>query len=175
MTHYRRMLQTQLRFAGRCALSGMLAALLATQTFAQTSPVPQPAAQFQVNAAPAAQNLSAATFNPEASANPRPDFSSSLASSSSVTPANLNLMLSDAAAQSMAPPQPKQKRVQRPGMLVLGIAGIPLMAFGAYIYGIHTNSSSGSALTTKYGTAFFVPGAVMSGVGFYFAFHKKKN
>lgn len=162
MTH-RRMLQAQIRLVGRCALTGLLAGLLATQTFAETAPATAPN-----NPAPAA--------TPDAipSLNALPEAPGAF-ESSSVTPAVLHLMVDDArqAEQAVSSPSTNQKRVQRPGMLVMGIVGVPLMAVGAWIYSIHTNSSKASSLKSEYGTFFMAPGAVMSGVGFYFAFHKK--
>ena len=185
-----RSLKAHLRLAGRCALSGLLAGSLAMQTFAETAstaPVQTPtqvntesvpgiAGSLQIDATPAAKRPFAATVNTAPSFNALPDLPASFESASSVTPANLHLMLDDArqAAEALSSPPSHQKRIQRPGMLVLGIAGIPLMALGAYVYSIHTNSSKISTLKSEYGSAFFVPGAAMSGLGFYFAFHKKK-
>ena len=61
-----------------------------------------------------------------------------------------------------------------PGMLVLGIAGIPLIGLGALFYssGGRGNAERGKAIVA--GSIFFVPGALMSGFGFYLAFKPQR-
>jgi len=66
---------------------------------------------------------------------------------------------------------PKSKGVQRPGMLVMGIAGLPLVALGTWIYAAHGDAGARAA----FGSLFFVPGALMSGFGFHYAFKPKTN
>jgi hypothetical protein len=79
-------------------------------------------------------------------------------------------MLKDATEQSQSLAAPKSKGIQRPGMLIMGIAGLPLMAFGAAIYAGHGNGGARAA----FGSVFFAPGALMTGFGFHYAF-KPKN
>lgn len=182
-----RSLQLNLRNVGRCALSGLLIGALATQSFAAAAPAlttqPSPplntesvagmGAPLQIASVPAEQILLAGNTTAPLSALPNAPGEAS----SSLTPETLHLMVDDAkqAEQAVASPASNEKRVQRPGMLVLGIAGIPLMALGAWVYSIHTNGSKASSLKSEYGTAFMAPGAAMSVIGFYFAFHKKKQ
>jgi len=81
----------------------------------------------------------------------------------------------DDAAQNSQNPQPakatKPREVQRPGMLIMGIVGIPLAFIGVGIYSISTNET-GKKVTV--GSIFFVPGVLMSGFGFYYAFKPKQ-
>jgi hypothetical protein len=89
--------------------------------------------------------------------------------------ANMKAMM-DAAAQNAQDLQPKptsnDKKLQRPGMLVLGIAGIPLIAFGTWV--LTRSVTKDASLKNAFGAAFLVPGGAMSGFGFYYAFHPKK-
>ena len=85
----------------------------------------------------------------------------------------LRTMFNDAiqASQNLQP-APKSHGVQRPGMLGMGIAGVPLIVFGTYIMTRTVRKDSG--LKNGLGAAFLVPGAAMSGIGFTLAF-KPKN
>ncbi len=88
-------------------------------------------------------------------------------------PPNVRAMLNDATERSQSlQSTPKSKGIQRPGMLIMGIAGVPLIAFGTYVMTRHVSTNSG--LKDGFGAAFLVPGAAMSGFGFYLAF-KPKN
>ena len=91
----------------------------------------------------------------------------------------LKAMMDDASqsAENLEPTvKPKSKAVQRPGMLVLGIAGVPLIVLGAMIFSLNVGTNGkATGLRNGLGTAFLAPGAAMSGFGFYFAFHKKNQ
>lgn len=88
-------------------------------------------------------------------------------------PPELKAMM-DAASQNTQNVQPapaaKSHGVQRPGMLIMGIVGIPLAIIGVGIYSISTNETGKKVAV---GSIFFVPGALMSGFGFYYAFKPK--
>lgn len=81
----------------------------------------------------------------------------------------------DAASQNTQNLQPapakKSHGIQRPGMLIMGIVGIPIAFIGVGIYSINTRETGKKI---GLGSAFFVPGALMSGFGFYFAFKPKQ-
>lgn len=93
--------------------------------------------------------------------------------SASVTmPPEMRAMMLDAAQQSQSLQPAKAKQgVQQPGMLVLGIAGLPLLALGSWIY----VAKGSAAARAGFGSMFFVPGALMSGFGFHYAFKPKNN
>jgi len=181
----------QLSLIGRCALIGVLAGTLVGQAVAQGAPATAPeATQPQATSATASpvQTPVASTATPAASA---PDATSQAAalpeaplaaneSASTSMPADLKAMMKDAGpdGQNLQSTQPtsSKKGVQRPGMLVLGIAGVPLIVLGAMIFSLNVGSSGkANGLRNGLGTAFLAPGAAMSGLGFYFAFHKKNQ
>jgi hypothetical protein len=87
-------------------------------------------------------------------------------------PPNVRAMMNDAAqqGQSLQSTQ-KSKGVQRPGMLIMGIAGLAPLALGTWIYAAHGSGAARAA----FGSLFFVPGALMSGFGFTLAFKPKNN
>jgi hypothetical protein len=95
-------------------------------------------------------------------------------SASGTIPPNVRAMYADAAqqSQSLAAPKSTSKGIQRPGMLVMGIAGIPVLALGTWIWTRSVSKDSG--LKDGLGAAFTVPGALMVGFGFTLAF-KPKN
>lgn len=89
-------------------------------------------------------------------------------------PPNVRAMLNDANAASQSlQSTPKSKGLQRPGMLVMGIAGLPLAALGTWI--MTRSVSKDAGLKDGLGAAFLVPGALMIGFGFTLAFKPKNN
>ena len=93
-------------------------------------------------------------------------------------PADMKAMMDDAAQAGenlqSTPKSSNKKLVQRPGMLVMGIAGVPLMVLGVMVLSLKVGPKEAGA-RDGLGAAFLAPGAAMSGLGFYFAFHKKSN
>ncbi len=178
---------------GRCALVGMLVGMLATQAVAEgaatvspqtpakpeTTSVPSVTPE-QINLATTAnlplrsQNGSDADLNalPDAPTTAPPGTSDS---ASLTMPPELKAMMDDASKNSQnlqSAPATKSHGLQRPGMLVMGIIGIPLVGFGTYV--MTRSVSKNSGLKNAFGAAFLVPGAAMVGLGFTFAF-KPKN
>ena len=89
----------------------------------------------------------------------------------------MKAMFDDATQESQnlrSAPSTTKKGVQRPGMLVMGIAGVPLMVLGAMILSLKVGPKE-AGTRDGLGAAFLAPGAAMSGLGFYFAFHKKNQ
>jgi hypothetical protein len=185
---------------GRCAFVGMLVGMLATQAVAEGAPitsaqspakpettsVPSSSQLEQINLA-AAVNLPLATqdnsnqYRSGADVNALPDApmeSAGTSESSSLTmPPELKAMMDDAKqnSQSLEPaPAAKPHGVQRPGMLVMGIAGIPLMGLGALFYSAAAGGNKNGGKAVAVGSIFFVPGALMSGFGFYLAFKPQR-
>jgi hypothetical protein len=191
----------QLGAMGRCAMVGTLIGLMTTQAFAASVPAsaPQPATLPGTASVPsnvstqaidtrAIDTLSidttatanvplAATDNATSDASALPDAPALQGESASLKmPTEMKAMMDDAAQQSQALTAPATKSkggIQRPGMLVMGIAGIPLAAFGTWV--LTRNVSKDATLKNEFGAAFLVPGAAMMGLGFYFAFHKKSQ
>ncbi len=189
----------QLNAIGRCALVGTLVGMLATEAVAQ-SPA---AANAQAPATPetaTTQPVTTASTQP-ASTTPAPTATlpvtkqdkaiantdalpeapvaaSATTDSASINmPPDLKAMMDDAQqnGQNLTSTQPTQKKgVQRPGMLVLGIAGVPLIILGTMILSLNVVSSK-TGEKVALGSAFMAPGAAMSGLGFYFAFHKSNK
>jgi hypothetical protein len=98
-------------------------------------------------------------------------------SSSLNMPPELKAMMDDAKqnSQSLQPAAAAKSRgVQRPGMLVLGIAGIPLIGLGALFYSAAAGGNKNGGKAIVAGSIFFVPGALMSGFGFYLAFKPQR-
>lgn len=185
----------QLSVIGRCALVGMLVGMLATQAVAEGATVvsPQSPAKPETANVPSGsqtEQISLATTanlplgprdNVDADMNAMPDAPTAqtgTSDSSSLTmPPDLKAMMDDASqnSQSIQPaPATKPHGVQRPGMLMMGIAGLPLLGLGALFYvaaaGAHKNAAAGVVV----GSVFFVPGALMSGFGFYYAFKPRQ-
>jgi hypothetical protein len=174
-------MRAPVRAIGRCALVGTLAGLLSTQAFAsglneaiKTPDQSNPANSTTTGASaitPAAKApLNFSSTNPldVNELPPAPEVAKSEA------PAPIDPMVAAAAQDGQAltsVPRSSTKKVQRPGMLILGIAGLAPMALGAFFYSYPTKNTG---LKAAYGSMFFVPGAAMSGLGFYFAFHQKK-
>ena len=89
-------------------------------------------------------------------------------------PPELRAMLDDASQKSQSfQPAPKSHGVQQPGKLVMGIAGIPLIVLGAMLLSVNVSKNAG--LKDGIAAAFLVPGAAMSGFGFYLAFQPKRK
>lgn len=178
----------QLGVIGRCALIGVLAGTLVGQAVAQGAPAtaseatqPQgtsatvnPVQTPAANAAPAASVPDATS---QAAALPEAPLAANESASTSM-PADLKAMMKDAGqeAQNLQSTQSttSKKGVQRPGMLVMGIAGVPLIILGAMILSLNVGPKEAGA-RDGLGAAFLAPGAAMSGLGFYFAFHKKNQ
>ncbi len=181
---------------GRCALVGVLVGMLATQAVAEgaaTVSSPQTPAKpettnvssgtpEQINLATTAnlpltsQDISDA--DPGALPNAPTTAPEGTSDSASLTmPPELKAMMDDAKQNSenlQQAPAAKPHGVQRPGMLVMGILGIPLLGLGALYYSAAAGGNRNGGKAVAAGTIFFVPGALMSGFGFYFAF-KPKN
>jgi hypothetical protein len=168
-------IRVQVLNMGRCAVVGALVGMLSTQAFASgldlSSTAPsQPASALSAAAlAPAVPTAQPAGFSSSSRLN-----IDSLPAAPEVAMAEAPASLDPAVAAAVqdgssltSAPKSTTKRVKRPGMLILGIAGIAPMALGAYFYSYPTKNTS---LKDKYGTMLFVPGAAMSAVGFYFAF-----
>lgn len=174
----------QLNKIGRCALVGILSGMLVGQAVAQGAPAATP--QAPVQQATGAGNVQAPAANP---ANPAPSATDAASqaialpdapaapteSASASMPADLKAMFDDASQESQnlqSAPATTKKGVQRPGMLVMGIAGVPLIVLGVMILSLKVGPKETGA-RDGLGAAFLAPGAAMSGLGFYFAFHKK--
>ncbi len=167
-----------------------------TQMPAQGAPATTPEATTQQNMndhastaqAPAANPTTAAASGSETSGAAKSELSAlpeaPTAQSGTSESASLNMppemkaMMDDASQESQAlqssPKTTKSKAVQRPGMLVMGIAGVPLIVLGTMIFSLNVGGKE-TGLRNGLGTAFLAPGAAMSGLGFYFAFHKKNQ
>ncbi len=178
-------LGAQLNKIGRCALVGMLSGMLVGQAVAQGAPATTPQAPIQQATSASASAMQTPAANPAPSAPVAASQASALPdapaapteSASSSMPADMKAMFDDASQQNLEPAQSTTKKgVQRPGMLVLGIAGVPLIVLGAMIFSLNVGSSGkANGLRNGLGTAFLAPGAAMSEFGFYFAFHKKNQ
>jgi hypothetical protein len=178
---------------GRCALVGMLVGMLATQAVAEgaatvspqtpakpeTTSVPSGTPE-QINLATAANLSLRSQDNSDADLNPLPDAptmapAGSSDSASLSMPPELKAMMDDAAknSQNLQPASAaKPHGIQRPGMLVMGIIGVPLIGFGTYV--MTRSVSKDAGLKNAFGAIFLVPGAAMSGFGFYFAFKPRQ-
>ena len=180
---------------GRCAFVGMLVGMLATQAVAEGAPITSPQSPVKPDTASVPSdsqmeqlslartvNLPLATQdNAAAEVNALPDApmeSTGTSESSSLTmPPELKAIMDDAKQNSQnlqSAPAAKPHGVQRPGMLVLGIAGIPLMGLGALFYSAAAGDNKNGGKAVAVGSIFFVPGAAMSGFGFYFAFKPQR-
>jgi hypothetical protein len=179
---------------GRCAFVGMLVGMLAIQGVAEgatavsqqlpakpeTTSVPSSSQIDQINLATAANLPLATQDSATADVNALPDEpveSAATSESSSLTmPPELKAMMDDAkqSSQSLEPaPAAKPHGVQQPGMLVLGIAGLPLLGLGSLFYVAAAGDHKNAAAALAVGSVFFVPGALMSGFGFHYAFKPK--
>ena len=180
---------------GRCAFVGMLVGMLATQAVAEGAPitsaqspatpetasVPNGSQTELINLATTANFPLASQDSATADLNALPDApmeSVGTSESSSLNmPPELKAMMDDAKqnSQSLQPAAAAKSRgVQRPGMLVLGIAGIPLMGLGALFYSAAAGGNKNGGKAIVAGSIFFVPGALMSGFGFYLAFKPQR-
>ena len=189
---------TQLRKVGarisaisRCAFVGMLVGMLATQAVAEgaatasqqspakpeTTSVPSGPQTEQINLATTVNLPLTAQDSATADVNALPDApmeSTETSESSSLTmPPEMKAMMDDAKqnSQNLQSAPATKHGLQRPGMLIMGIVGIPIAFIGVGIYSINTKET---AKKIGLGTAFFAPGAAMSGFGFYFAFKPKQ-
>ena len=165
---------------GRSAFVGTLVGLVSAQAFAGglTESLNAPSQPNTAQTAVATENGQNATAKAltgfSSSASQFESLPSAPEIAKVVPTAPLNPMVAEAAQSEqsmMSTPKTSNKRVQRPGMLAMGIAGIPLMAVGIYFYAYPTKAT---AAKTEFGSIFFVPGAAMSAIGFPLAFHKKK-
>jgi hypothetical protein len=180
----------QLRAIGRCAMVGTLIGLTTAQAFAASAPTStqQSAAKpdtvsvtdnaLTLQSAPAANLPLTAANSTNSEASALPDAPGVAADTASVKmPADLKAMMDDAAqnAQNLQPAQSSNnKKIQRPGMLVLGIAGVAPTVLGIMILSLKVGPKA-TGYRDGLGAAFLAPGAVMMGTGFYFAFHKPKQ
>ncbi len=144
----------------------------------QASTAQAPAANSATAAAP--ETAPTAVAKSELSTLPEaPQAQSETGESASLSmSADMKAMMDEASQESenlqSTPKTTKNKVVQRPGMLVLGIAGVPLIILGTMIFSLNVGGKE-TGLRNGLGTAFLAPGAAMSGIGFYFAFHKKNQ
>jgi hypothetical protein len=182
----------QLRAMGRCAMVGTLIGLMTTQAFAAGAPISaaQPAALPEtasvtsnvpapaIDAMPTTNLPMVATNDAASESNALPEAPSVQGESASLRmPADLKAMMDDAAQanQNVQPaPSSNNKALQRPGMLVMGIAGVPLAVLGIMILSLKVGPKA-TGERDGLGAAFLAPGAAMAGFGFYFAFHKKNQ
>jgi|HubBroStandDraft_1064217.scaffolds.fasta_scaffold288351_2 hypothetical protein len=183
---------------GRCAFVGILVGMLATQALAEGAPitsprslakpetksVPNESQMEQINLATTENFPLVSRERVTADVNALPDApmestgtSESSSLSSLTMPPDLKAMMDDAKQNSQSlqsAPATKPHGVQRPGMLVLGIAGIPLMGLGALFYSAAAGGNKNGGKAIVAGSIFFVPGALMSGFGFYLAFKPQR-
>lgn len=174
-------IRAQLRGTGRCAMTGMLVGLLATQAFALSGPATSttadepdanPAQAIQLSSqSPADLPLISEDNSTTDAALPSEPAPADPVVASSHVPDSYDLMLEPAntnASSTSSTTAPKKHKI-RGGMLAMGIAGAGLAGFGAYIFSLNANAKS-TGLKDSVGTAFLAPGAAMAGLGFYFAF-----
>ncbi len=152
------------RVIGRCALTGMLVAMLATQSFGQAGSG-DPSAAARPDASSVSQvagNSNAATL-PDAEMLPEAPVA---LANSSAGPASA-AMKADETASSTLSSRPQKKHKVKAGWLALGIAGSAALGMGCLIYSLNTRNTSGKV---EAGSIFAVPGAAAAGFGFYYAF-----
>lgn len=192
MTQQRQTVGGRLRAVGRCAFVGTLVGMLVTQAVAegpdaQNSQAPVKAGPVAVPSGSQAEQISFVlpanlplavqeSASVDLSALPEaPATATGTSDSASVTmPPELKAMMEDAArnAQNVQPPPPKKSHgIQRPGMLILGIVGIPVAMLGIGLLQIDAGRNVG--LKDGLGASFLGGGAAMAGFGFYFAFKSK--
>lgn len=176
---YTHTLRAQFHGLGRCALTGMLVGMLATPTFALSTPtlnnhddeaatMPSSSVTLETTAeAPDALPMitdndgTEAAALPEAPAAPLPD------SASLIAPTREDLLAAAGSDSSTTSTPTTKKHHVRPGFIALGVAGAVAAGLGAYIFSIKTTNTSGR---DTLGTMFLAPGAAAAGLGFYFAF-----
>ncbi len=165
-------IRAQLRGIGRCATTGMLVGLLATQAFALNTPTASTNDNQQLSTqTPDLPLISEDSATPEAALPSAPAPIADPSTVSSQVPDKMDLMLDPAAAANASSsttnnPAPKKHKI-RPGMLALGIVGAAAAGMGAYIFSIKTSDTGAK---DALGTMFLAPGAAAAGLGFYFAF-----
>jgi hypothetical protein len=150
--------------------------LAATQQVADVSVSTTPTTPANAQTAAAVPSAPSDAAKVESNALPEAPLAAEASSeTASVTmPPNVRAMLNDANAASQSlQSTPKSKGLQRPGMLVMGIAGLPLAAWGTWI--MTRSVSKDAGLKDGLGAAFLVPGALMIGFGFTLAFKPKNN
>jgi hypothetical protein len=178
---------------GRSAFVGILVGMLATQAVAEGAPitssqspakpettsVPSGLETEQINLAATVNLPLASRDNAAADLNTLPDAPMEPAgtseSSSLAMPPELKAMMDDAKQNSQSlqsAPAAKPHGVQRPGMLIMGIVGIPIAFIGGSLLAAQGKKQVG--LRVGIGLGFLVPGAAMTGFGFYFAFKPKQ-
>jgi hypothetical protein len=163
----------------------------ASQMPAQPAPAATPVAATQqvaddtastvqtpvTNTAAAVSTASSDGLKSESNALPEaPAATASNEETASVTvPSNMRAMLSDAAQQSQSLQSPKSasKGIQRPGMLVMGIVGLPIAALGAWALSVGVTKDA--AAKNIFGGALLGGGGLMVGFGFTYAFKAKTN
>jgi hypothetical protein len=171
-------IRAQLRGMSRCAMTGMLAGLLATPTFALSAPVVpagnQPEATMPntdatlnttAEAPDALPYISSDGSTAEESALPEAPAASE--SASLLAPTRTDLLAAAADGSSTTSTSTTKKHRVRGGFIALGVVGAVAAGMGAYIFSIKT---SDTGTRDALGTMFLAPGAAAAGLGFYFAF-----
>jgi hypothetical protein len=174
---YTHAIRAQLRGVSRCALTGMLAGVLASPTFALSTPAAggdrdngmtaNTTATLETTAeAPDALPMIAADDS-TADGNALPDAPAAAESASLIAPATADLLAAASDGSSTVSTATTKKHHVRAGMLALGIVGGVAAGMGAYIFSIKTTATG---TRDALGTMFLAPGAAAAGLGFYFAF-----
>lgn len=175
--NYTHAIRAQLRGVGRCAMTGMLAGLLATPTFALSAS--GVGAGRQPDAAQSSTNATLDT-TPEApdtlpyistdsstgEENALPEAPAAPESVSLVSPTRTDLLASANESSTTSTSTTKKHHV-RGGFIALGVVGAVAAGMGAYIFSIKTSDTGAK---DALGTMFLAPGAAAAGLGFYFAF-----
>ena len=174
---YTHTLRAQFRGLGRCAITSILVGLLATPTFALSTPtlnnrddgaatMPSSSVALETTAeAPNALPM-ISEDGTEAEALPEAPAAPIAESASLIAPTRADLLAAGSDSSTTSTSTTKKHHV-RPGFIALGVVGAVAAGFGAYIFSIKTTNTSGR---DTLGTMFLAPGAAAAGLGFYFAF-----
>jgi hypothetical protein len=90
---------------------------------------------------------------------------------SATMPPSVRAMFTDAVQQSQSlqsTPKSTSKGIQRPGMLVMGIIGLPIAALG--VWALSAGVSKDAAAKNIFGASLLGGGGLMAGFGFTYAF-----
>jgi hypothetical protein len=166
-------IRAQFRGLGRCALTGMLVGMLATPTFALSTPT---LTNHEDDASTRGAMLETTAEAPDAlpmiaddgaDVNALPEAPMA-ESASLIAPAKADLLAAAVGSDSSTTSTSTVKKHHvRGGFIALGVVGGIAAGMGAYIFSIKTsNTGARDAL----GTMFLAPGAAAAGLGFYFAF-----
>lgn len=171
--HHTHAIRAQLRNLSCCALTGLLAGLLATPAYAlnptalATHNGGDSAALATTAEAPDALPMIATANTTDTDT--LPEAPEATDSASLIAPSRTDLLASAEGSGSSTTSNattPKKHHV-RAGFLALGIVGGAAAGLGAYIFSIKT---SATGERDALGTMFLAPGAAAAGLGFYFAF-----